>query len=57
MNEKYKLVNKKPYKNQIDNIIYVLGLSHYYNLIKKESKNYLSVNYLKIQQQLVNIWQ
>jgi HrpA-like RNA helicase len=46
--EKYNLINKTPYSNQIDNIIYVLGLSHYYNLVKKESKMiYTSVNYLK----------
>jgi hypothetical protein len=47
MNEKYNLVNKKPYTNQMDNIIYIIGLSHYYNLIKKEGKNYVSINYLR----------
>jgi HrpA-like RNA helicase len=47
MNEKYKLVSKKPYDNIIDNIIYTLGISHYYNLLKKQSKNFVSVHYLR----------
>jgi len=47
MKDKYKIVNKVPYEDKIDNIIYILGLSHYYNLIKKESKMYSSMNFLK----------
>lgn len=48
MNEKYNLIKIKLYDNLIDNIIFVLGLSHNYNLIKQKSKlKYLSINYLK----------
>ena len=47
MKEKYNIVIKAPYKELIDNIIYILGLSHYYNLLKNESKNnYVSMNFL-----------
>ena len=47
MKEKYNIVIKAPYKDQIENIIYILALSHYYNLIKNEFKdNYISMNYL-----------
>ena len=47
INEKYKLVMNKPYDNNIDNIIYTLGISHYYNLLKKQSKDFVSVHYLR----------
>ena len=48
MKTKYNIVNKEPYTDKNSNIVYILGLSHYYNLIKKESKmNYLSMNYFK----------
>jgi HrpA-like RNA helicase len=45
--EKYNIIQKKPYTDFIHNIIYVLALSHYYNLIKQESTiNYTSLNFL-----------
>jgi HrpA-like RNA helicase len=53
MNIKYKLIEKKPYINKDEsddkqkNILYVLAMSNYYNLIKKEAKNvYTSINFL-----------
>ena len=48
MNNKYKIVKIKPYSEKINNIIYTLGLSHKYNLIKQKSKlKYTSLNYFK----------
>ena len=48
MKTKYNIIIKEPYTDKIENILYIIGLSHYYNLIKKESKiNYLSMNYFK----------
>jgi len=48
MNNKYKVVKIKPYSDITNNIIYTLGLSHKYNLIKQKSKlKYTSLNYFK----------
>ena len=49
MNNRYNLVCKKtPYEKQSDNILYVIGLSHYYNLLMKEAKNiYTSINFME----------
>ena len=48
MKEKYKIINKDPYNDIIDNIIYVLGISYQYNLIKKVNKiTYQSLNFFK----------
>ena len=47
MKDKYNIVTKSPYKDFTLNIIYVLALSHYYNLIKQDlDNNYISVNFL-----------
>ena len=45
--QKYKIIMKKPYTDFIQNIIYVLALSHYYNLIKQDATMYYSsLNFL-----------
>ncbi len=47
MKTKYNIIGKEPYSDIVKNIIYVLGLSHNYNLLKKTGKNkYKSLNYL-----------
>ena len=43
---KYNIVSISPYKDKIDNILYTLGLSHKYNIIKKDNNNYTSINFL-----------
>ena len=48
MNNKYNIIKIKLFDNLIDNLLYILGLSHHFNLIKKKNKLiYSSVNYLK----------
>jgi len=48
MKEKYNIINHKLYSEKLDNMLYVLGMSHFFNIIKKESKtNYKSINFLK----------
>jgi HrpA-like RNA helicase len=45
MKTKYKLIQHSPYENTDTNILYVLGYSHYYNLLQKEANNiYTSIN-------------
>lgn len=47
MNEKYKLIEIKPYNDITMNILYVLYKSHEINLLKHDNKNiYTSLNYL-----------
>ena len=47
MKTKYNIIVREPYSDIVKNIIYVLGLSHNYNLLKKMGKNkYKSLNYL-----------
>ena len=46
MKEKYIRISIPPFKNLNDNIIYSLGLSHYFNLIRKIDDNYESQHYL-----------
>ena len=44
---KYNIVTKSPYKDKIDNILYTLGLSHKYYIIKNDNnKTYSSINFL-----------
>jgi pre-mRNA-splicing factor ATP-dependent RNA helicase DHX15/PRP43 len=48
MKDKYELINSQPYEDEAKNILYVLLISHYYNLLKKETNNqYTSLNFLK----------
>lgn len=48
MNNKYNLIKKEPYTDNIKNMLYTLLASHYYNLLQKESKGvYTSLNFLE----------
>jgi HrpA-like RNA helicase len=44
--EKYIKISIEPFKNQIDNIYYILGLSHFFNLLKKVGNEYESQHFL-----------
>jgi HrpA-like RNA helicase len=45
---KYKLIQRKPTENINDNIIYILAMSHYYNLLHKDSATmYTSLHYIQ----------
>jgi HrpA-like RNA helicase len=45
---KYNLINAKPYTDIQSNILYVLAMSHYYNLLSKDNKNmYTSINFME----------
>ena len=47
INNKYKVLLTKPFNNINDNILYVLCISHYFNLlIHQNNKIYKSINYL-----------
>ena len=45
--DKYINIKTKPYENIIDNILFILGYSHYFNLIKKDKTNYKTLFYLE----------
>lgn len=48
MRSKYNIINSEPYKTKEENIIYVLGLSHYFNLLQREAKDmYSSLNFIE----------
>ena len=44
--EKYIRISIEPFKKQIDNIYYILGLSHFFNLLKKVGNEYESQHFL-----------
>ena len=47
MKKKYNLINSEPYNYKEENILYVLGLSHYFNLLQRETKDiYTSLNFI-----------
>ena len=47
MEDKYKIVNGKPYKEMDKNLLYVLALSHQYNMMKRQRGMFMSMNFLK----------
>ena len=48
MNDKYYLIKNKSYDDKNKNILFILAMSHYYNMLTKENRNmYTTVNYLK----------
>lgn len=48
MKNKYKIIQSKPYDDNNTNILYILGYSHYYNLLQKDVNNmYVSVNFIE----------
>jgi pre-mRNA-splicing factor ATP-dependent RNA helicase DHX15/PRP43 len=49
INKKYNLVPIEPYDNKINNILYILGRSHQYNLIKNNS----TVNFINNSKALI----
>ena len=47
MKLKYNIINSEPYKIKEDNILYILGISHYFNLLQREAKDiYTSLNFI-----------
>jgi hypothetical protein len=47
INSKYDIIKKKPYSELQNNLYYVLGMSHYFNMLTKSNKtSYKSINYL-----------
>jgi pre-mRNA-splicing factor ATP-dependent RNA helicase DHX15/PRP43 len=46
MKEKYILIKIEPFKEMVDNIYYVLAISHYFNLLKYKDGKYTSRHYI-----------